>query len=324
MAHEDAWQWRPNLIWYDNLASYATPNYYVQQLFSLHRGDFLLPVELDDPRPAAPPAGRIGLGTYRTSAQFKELKVTQGDETLLDGRALNSTDDMSMFRGRWEISDGTISQSDRRGNGQVLFGDQAWNNYTLSLKARKLRGREGFVVFVRNGSGGSYLEWNIGGWNNQRHGLIAHLASHSDTPTTVAESDGTIDDDRWYDVRVELDGSQVRCFLDDELLHDVDLPNPPIANLFATASYDREAGESILKLVNPTDDATAVDLNFRGATEVGSTVQVIELAGGPADENSIDDPTHVSPRKSERAAPGAKFTHTFPPHSFTVMRLPTK
>ncbi len=35
-GHEEAWQWRPNLIWFDNLSAYATPNYYVQQLFSLH------------------------------------------------------------------------------------------------------------------------------------------------------------------------------------------------------------------------------------------------------------------------------------------------
>jgi len=46
-AHEEGWQWRPNLIWVDNLRSYGTPNYYVQQLFAHHRGDVVLPVKLD-------------------------------------------------------------------------------------------------------------------------------------------------------------------------------------------------------------------------------------------------------------------------------------
>ncbi len=32
-------QWTPNLIWFDGTTSYATPNYYVQQLFSLNRPD---------------------------------------------------------------------------------------------------------------------------------------------------------------------------------------------------------------------------------------------------------------------------------------------
>ena len=37
-AHVDAWQWRPDLIWFDNLNTVATPNYYVQKLFSTNRG----------------------------------------------------------------------------------------------------------------------------------------------------------------------------------------------------------------------------------------------------------------------------------------------
>jgi alpha-L-arabinofuranosidase len=45
-AHLDAWQWTPNLIWCDNLNSYGTPSYYVQQLFSRNRGDVVLPVKL--------------------------------------------------------------------------------------------------------------------------------------------------------------------------------------------------------------------------------------------------------------------------------------
>ncbi len=52
-GHEDGWQWRPNLIWFDNLTSYATPNYYVQQLFSLNRGDVVLPTKVADNRVGA-------------------------------------------------------------------------------------------------------------------------------------------------------------------------------------------------------------------------------------------------------------------------------
>lgn len=38
LAHTDAWQWRPDLIWFDNLRTVATPNYYVQKLFSVNKG----------------------------------------------------------------------------------------------------------------------------------------------------------------------------------------------------------------------------------------------------------------------------------------------
>ena len=46
-GHVEAWQWTPNLIWFDNLRSYGTPNYYVQKLFSVNRGTHVLPVLLD-------------------------------------------------------------------------------------------------------------------------------------------------------------------------------------------------------------------------------------------------------------------------------------
>lgn len=43
-AHVDAWQWRPDLIWFDNTRVVGTPNYYVQKLFSNHRGTHIIPI----------------------------------------------------------------------------------------------------------------------------------------------------------------------------------------------------------------------------------------------------------------------------------------
>lgn len=46
-AHVEAWQWSPNLIWFDNLRSFGTPSYYVQKLFSANRGTRLLPAKVE-------------------------------------------------------------------------------------------------------------------------------------------------------------------------------------------------------------------------------------------------------------------------------------
>jgi alpha-L-arabinofuranosidase len=43
-AHVDAWQWAPDLIWFDNLSSYGTPSYYVQKLFAVNKGTQVVPV----------------------------------------------------------------------------------------------------------------------------------------------------------------------------------------------------------------------------------------------------------------------------------------
>lgn len=46
-AHLDAWQWRPDLIWFDNLQTFGTPNYYVQKLFSTNKGTDVVAVLKD-------------------------------------------------------------------------------------------------------------------------------------------------------------------------------------------------------------------------------------------------------------------------------------
>lgn len=44
-AHADGWQWTPDLIWFNNLASFATPNYFVQKLFSNFKGTDLISIK---------------------------------------------------------------------------------------------------------------------------------------------------------------------------------------------------------------------------------------------------------------------------------------
>ena len=46
-AHVDGWQWTPDLIWFDNLRSYGTPDYYVQKLFSINKGSVEVPLSRD-------------------------------------------------------------------------------------------------------------------------------------------------------------------------------------------------------------------------------------------------------------------------------------
>ncbi|MCE4566619.1 carbohydrate binding domain-containing protein [Maribellus sp. CM-23] len=44
LAHVDAWQWKPDMIWFDNLSAVRTPNYYVQQMYARNSGTYVLPV----------------------------------------------------------------------------------------------------------------------------------------------------------------------------------------------------------------------------------------------------------------------------------------
>ena len=46
-AHVEGWQWRPDMIWFDNLNSVRTVSYYVQQLFATHKGTNVLSLTMN-------------------------------------------------------------------------------------------------------------------------------------------------------------------------------------------------------------------------------------------------------------------------------------
>lgn len=48
LAHVEGWQWTPDLIWFDNLRSYGTPNYYVQKLYANNKGSAVVPILNDN------------------------------------------------------------------------------------------------------------------------------------------------------------------------------------------------------------------------------------------------------------------------------------
>jgi len=59
-AHVEGWQWRPDMIWYDNTQSWRTVSYYVQQLYSLYKGSNVLTLTMDK-KPVAGQEGQNGL-----------------------------------------------------------------------------------------------------------------------------------------------------------------------------------------------------------------------------------------------------------------------
>lgn len=100
LAHEDGWQWTPDLIWFNNLDVYGTPNYYVQKLFANHRGTDLLSITTWD---GATLAGESGL--YATA-------VKDGDTGEIYIKLVNVTDkdiqlDITIKNGK-VMEDGTV------------------------------------------------------------------------------------------------------------------------------------------------------------------------------------------------------------------------
>ncbi|MBP5339989.1 MAG: alpha-L-arabinofuranosidase, partial [Prevotella sp.] len=62
----EGWQWRPDAIWFDNLRSFKSVSYYVQQLFAMNKGTNVLSLTMDK----QPVAGQPGQDSLFASAVY--------------------------------------------------------------------------------------------------------------------------------------------------------------------------------------------------------------------------------------------------------------
>ncbi len=60
LAHVEGWQWRPDLIWFDNVRMFKSVSYYVQQMYAMNKGTNVLSMTMDG-QPIAGQDGQDGL-----------------------------------------------------------------------------------------------------------------------------------------------------------------------------------------------------------------------------------------------------------------------
>jgi len=107
-------------------------------------------------------------------------------------------------------------------------------------------------------------------------------------------------------------------------LNGIETSSSGIQNVYASATRDEQAGEVILKVVNPSDATQNLLINLAGVKGVAPEAAEFVLAGNPDDENSMEQPTHISPVKSAVENAAAAFSCDFQPHSLTVLRIKTQ
>jgi alpha-L-arabinofuranosidase len=306
--------WNPDLVDFDSSRVYGIPSYYVQQMFAAHRGDVVVPVDVEAPATeVGPPGGAIGVGTWATQAEFKEIRVQNGDRTLWEADLTGGTSGWKRHGGDWKIEDGALRQSSRRENIRAIAGDKGWTDYTLSLKARKLGGAEGFLILFRVQDENVKSWWNIGGWGNTRHAI--------ELGGEIGQSvSGRIETGKWYDIRIELAGRNIKCYLDGKLVHDMKYPT--MRSLHASATRVKSTGEMILKVVNTSSDDLTTAIAVTGVTKLASPARGIVLTSQrPTDENSLENPRKVAPVGCLLDVHGARITRAFPGNSVTVIRM---
>ena len=82
-AHVEGWQWRPDLIWMDNLTTVRTPNYYVQQLYGQNPGTHVLSL-LEGKKPVTGQDGLCASAVYDKNTNGYIVKITNTSAEPMD------------------------------------------------------------------------------------------------------------------------------------------------------------------------------------------------------------------------------------------------
>ena len=317
--------WNPNMILFDNHRVYGIPSYYLWQMFMHNTGDRYVPATVSDNTVTTSPtlAGKVGVGTWATQAEYDDLRVVGADgKTWTEGFSSASDPGRVVSGGQWSIVDGTYRQTSMEQNTASLFDGASGSQYTYTLRARKTGGDEGFLILFGDSIHGRYL-WNIGGWRNSRSSLMQ--VDGGNMVEVGKTAPGGIESNRWYEIKVVVDGGHILGYLDGILQQDYTVP-PTISHpLFVATNRDTKTGELILKVVNTTGDLHASNVVLNGVRTVAPTGTAIVLTSPrPTDENSFEEPRKVIPTTNVITGLNTSFPYTFPPYSVTVLRIKAK
>jgi alpha-L-arabinofuranosidase len=327
-ANEDYVQWSPDMMWFDNDQSWGSTSYYTQQMFMTNTGDQVVPSTHDGPEETPPNiSGGVFLSTWNTQAAYDDVVVT--DNETGDVLFSDSFEDGAQWApqaGTWGVSNGEYVQSaETVTDARSIITDaytKDWDNYTLELDARKLSGREAFLIGFGAGGRDDFYWWNLGGWNNTRQAL--QRANNSPANEVAAVEGHRMETGRDYHVKVVVSGRTIKLYLDSAL--QMTYTEPTTESLYQVVTRDEETGELMLKVVNPYGAVARTAVSVDGYV-VDPEAEVIEMTGAPAAMNTKTQPERVVPAEGSTTLDvtssdgGTGFAYDFPAHSITFLRL---
>ena len=170
------------------------------------------------------------LGSWKTQVEIESVKVVCGNRVVLDETFDREPSALMRESGDWQTAGGVLSQRslDTPALARLPFNCDG-PSFTIDARMRKTGGAEGFLIGVGPSDAQNFHWLNLGGWNNTIHRMektVRGLRS-----PIGPEVRGRIETNRWYDIRIEVEGGSIKCLLDGQLLLRVDddgfAPLPP-------------------------------------------------------------------------------------------------
>lgn len=316
--------WGVNLIEFDASRSFVHASYHVQKTYAENRPDVNLATTVEvspKPDPKLPLlAGKFGLGSWSTLTEFKELRIYDGNNQVVfsdDFANLQHWDAPGL--GQWKTEHGVLKQSDPNRGPTSLFLKTELKSGRVTVKARRVGGNEGFLMFFHAAGPERYMFCNYGAAGN-------HFSAIQGTPSDViatkggGDLQGPIENERWYDLTLDLTRNTAEMLLDGKRVSKIEADALPA--FFATAGYQQQNKTVLVKATNYHPTPLLAEISLDGVANVAATGQHLVIRADKAeDENTLEQPNRIVPQVLPLGNCAKRFQVTLPPHSVNVLRI---
>lgn len=329
--------WSQNMIHFDEYDSFATPNYYTQQMFAQNYGTQVVNTLLEKKgENYTQNTGSPIIGTWLTGGYVSHVKVTREDGTVLlddhfteNGAAGMTWKAVPGSTGSFEIRDGRMTFSQGSGMNAVWLPEAVnnpqWHDYVVEATVVKTSGREGFLVGAGAKDTENYYWYNIGGWDNTMtaverartgRGKVVLGNSFKGGFTPIQANDEmkvTFN----YGVNGKLEAGYVSETADKSKDFSGNL-RPYQNDIYQVCSKDDEY--IYLKLVNHDNYEKEMTLTYP-CKLASDQAEILCMSGAAGDVNRIGD-ERVKPVASTRKIKNSQMKYLVPAMSFTVIKVP--
>ena len=188
--------------------------------------------------------------------------------------------------------------------------------YTLTLKARKRSGNEGFLILANVVDERNYIWCNIGGWGNVRHGL--EMVTDGAKTGFGTGTNGKIETSKWYDIRVVVTKEKIVCFLNGDKICEGDLV-AETNQVYASATADKEY--IYLKVVNISSEPKKLKVKLNSDEKFSSKATLFTISH-PDEwaENSFYEPERIAPVET-KVKISSETEYEFQGNSINVLKI---
>ncbi len=343
-VNDNASNWPTDMIHFNSSEAFGTPSYWVQQLFPTHIGTRVVNQQLSWKLPEiqAPTvmgkSMQVGVSAWNTEATYKDATLTV-DGVEIDLPNISEWQKLPqnpkqrpggprvMAKRAWSVNkaEGTASSVAQFQANKWMCPTEftAKNKYTFRVKARKNGGQEGFLMVV-NATDNDNFDWfNIGGWGNSRNAI--EQTTDGGRFTIADGKDFRVEDNRWYDLRVDVEEDRLAAYIDNKLQFTARRQSTELHGVFANSTIDEANNTLYIKVVNAGAEATEGTVQL--ANGQAANVEMIRLSSESGnDENSMEAPLNIIPRPARTtiSADGQRISFPVAPHSINILTVKLK